>query len=104
MISNDVRDKMQAAMLHDWPDAEKRFPPRYVEACGRWFAALSEADSVIAVAVRTAFDRGDEKQARKIAAALPPAPRRPLHDHSDREYQTARHKAHSGRGKRPLTP
>jgi len=70
--------KLQAALVHGWHDLDRGFPASYVEACQRWFAALSDGDRCIADAAVAAFERYDETEAEKIAARLPTAPRCPL--------------------------
>jgi len=77
-LSNDAAHKLQAVLNHDWPEADKDFPPGYIAACWRWFSALSADDQVVAAQARGAFDKGDEAEAVKAAAALPPAPVCPL--------------------------
>ena len=77
-LSNDPEHKLQAVMNHDWPDMKKGLPLSYFQACGRWFAALSGDDKVVAAMARAAFERGDEAEAKKAASALPPAPVCPL--------------------------
>ena len=77
-LSNDADHKLHAVMNHDWPNMKKGFPLSYFQACGRWFAALSGDDKVVAAMARAAFERGDEAEAKKAASALPPAPVCPL--------------------------
>ena len=69
---------LHAALVHGWHDSDRDFPVSYVEACQRWFAALSEEDRRVADAAVVAFERYDESEAEKIAARLPAAPRCPL--------------------------
>ena len=78
-LSNDPEHKLHAVMNHDWPDMKKGFPLSHFQACGRWFAALSADDQVVVAAqVRATFEKGNEAEAQKAAAALPPAPVCPL--------------------------
>jgi hypothetical protein len=72
--SNDADQKLQAVINHDWPETDNAVPRSYVQACGRWFAALSADDKVVAAMARAAFEKGDEAEAKKAASALPPAP------------------------------
>ena len=69
---------LQAALVHSWHELDKDFPLSYVEACQRWFAALSKVEKSVADAAVAAFERYDEAEAEKIAARLPTAPRCPL--------------------------
>lgn len=71
-------DKLQAAINHDWPDADQDFPPDYVAACRAWYAALSAGDKATAEVVRATFEKGEEAEAEKLAASLPAAPAFPL--------------------------
>jgi len=75
MNSNDPRDKLMATLNHDWPDQD--FPPKYREACRRWFIGLSSRQRKAAIVARAAFNKGDEPEAKRIIAALPPAPNFP---------------------------
>lgn len=77
MYSNDARDKLMAALNHDWPDHDQEFSASYIDACGKWFASLSNSDRMAASSARAAFNRGDEAGAEKLAAALPSAPKLP---------------------------
>jgi len=70
--------KLHAALIHSWHDLDRDFPVSYVEACQRWYAALSEENRCVADAAVAAFERYDETEAEKIAAGLPAAPRCPL--------------------------
>jgi hypothetical protein len=77
-ISNNPVDKLQAALNQDATDAGQSFPPDYLPACKRWFAALSTTERVAAAAAVAAYGLGQETAAMEIAAALPPAPKLPL--------------------------
>ena len=77
-LSDHPADKVQAVLNHTLADPDKELPPAYVAACWRWFSALSGDDQLIAAVARAAYDKGDEGEAVKAAAALPPAPVCPL--------------------------
>jgi hypothetical protein len=77
-LLNNPAHKLQAVLNHTLTDSDKELPPAYVAACWRWFSALSGDDQVIAAVARAAYDKGDEGEAVKAAAALPPAPVCPL--------------------------
>ena len=74
-LSDRARDKLQAALIHAWDEPERDFPRAYVEACGVWFASLSERERGLAAHAVWAYRGGDEARAVAIAAALPAAPR-----------------------------
>jgi hypothetical protein len=78
MISDDPRDKLQAAVNHDWWDQRQDLPPGYVAECSTWYEALTQSQRALATAARLAFEDGKKAEAEKIAAELPPAPRCPL--------------------------
>ena len=73
-LSNYPAHKLQAVLHRDWPEADKDSLPGYIAACWRWFSALSTDDQVVADGARAAFEKRDEAEAEKAAAALPPAP------------------------------
>ena len=77
-LSNNPVDKLQAILNHDWTDADQSFPPDYISACKRWFAALSTTERVTASAAIAAYGLGQETTAMEIAVSLPPAPKLPL--------------------------
>lgn len=77
-LSNDTAHKLHAALYHEWPSSDGFFLTEYREALQRWFRTLSVSDRMMANMARVAFDRGDDAEARKAAAALPPAPVCPL--------------------------
>ena len=77
-LSTDPVHKLQAVLNHDRTDADKDFPPGYLAACWRWFHDLPARDQVAAAIVRAEFENGNEAEAQKAAAALPPAPVCPL--------------------------
>jgi len=73
-LSDDPRDKLQAAIDHGRSD----FDPNYVAACARWFASLTPPERAAVSAARAALDRRDAPLAEEFARTLPPAPRCPL--------------------------
>ena len=73
-LSDHPADKLQAALNYGWPDPDRDFPPDYLEACARWFDALSPRARHAAVAAIAAYGRGDEIAAAELAGILPPAP------------------------------
>jgi hypothetical protein len=38
-LSNETRDKLQAAINHDWGDPNGKYPAEYLRACAQWFAS-----------------------------------------------------------------
>ena len=77
-LSTDPVHKLQA-VLKSRPDGrDKDFPRGYLAACWRWFHDLPASDQVAAAVVRAEFEKGNEAEAQKAAAALPPAPVCPL--------------------------
>jgi len=74
----DSADKLQAALNHDWLDPYKDCPAEYLTACREWYAALSASDKTVVAVARATFEKSDVKEAEKIAAALPIAPKFPL--------------------------
>jgi len=77
-LSDDPRDKLQAVLNHGRPGPDDDLGPVYREACGAWFARLTEGEHWRPAMVLVAYERGAEADAEQIAAALPPAPRYPL--------------------------
>ena len=73
-LSDHPADKLQAALNHGWPDPDRDFPPDYLDACTRWFDALSPRARHAAIAAIAAYGRGDEVAAAELAGVLPPAP------------------------------
>jgi hypothetical protein len=73
-LSDHPGDKLQAALNHGWPDPDRDFPSDYLDACKRWFEALSPRARNTAVAAIAAYGRGDEIAAVELAGVLPPAP------------------------------
>lgn len=70
-LSNRSAHKLQAMFNHD---SDKDFPASYVEACRRWFAALSDHERRMGSIAVAEFAKGHETEAERIASALPPAP------------------------------
>jgi len=77
-LSNSSAHKLQAMLNHDRHASDKDLPASYVEACRRWFAALSEGERQIGSAAAAAFAKGHKTEGERIASALPPAPKCPL--------------------------
>jgi hypothetical protein len=77
-LSDDSAHKLYAALYYEWPSSNGVFLTEYREALERWFTALSKSERKLAAEARAAFDRGDDANARKASAALPPAPVCPL--------------------------
>jgi len=77
-LSNSSAHKLQAMLNHDRHDSDKDLPASYVEACQRWFAVLSDHERRMGSIAVSAFAKGHETEAERIASALPPAPRCPL--------------------------
>ena len=77
-LSNETRDKLQAAINHDWGDPNGKYPVEYLRACAQWFAGLSGSDRRIADHAIWLYASGSDTNAASIAADLPPAPRCPL--------------------------
>jgi len=75
-LSDNPRDKLQAALNHDRPDND--LGADYREACAAWFAGLSERERGSVARAEVAFDAGNESAAQEIASGLPPAPKFPL--------------------------
>jgi len=78
MSSEDPRDKLQAVFNSDWSNHNRDLPVMYLEACRRWFTALSDSNRRLVSDAVEAFAKGDELKAHRIAAELPPAPVCPL--------------------------
>lgn len=75
MLSHDPAHKLHAAMAMDGGEPHLAMPPRYMEACRRWYAALSESQRAAAMAALRALHAGDNVHALATAGALPAAPR-----------------------------
>lgn len=76
-LSDDRRDKLQAAVNHDRPDPDDRLGADYRQAVAVWFAGLTERERGCVGRVEVAFDEGNESAAEEIASGLPPAPKFP---------------------------
>ena len=77
-FSNGAVHKLQAMLNYGLEDPDRHFPESYIEACRRWFAALSNRQRQVGEFAVAAFAKGNKLQAEAIAAALPPAPKCPL--------------------------
>jgi hypothetical protein len=77
-LSNDPRDKLQAALNHAYPDIHDDLGQPYRRACQKWFDQLTEGERGRLAMVISAYERGSEADAEQLAAVLPPAPRCPL--------------------------
>jgi hypothetical protein len=64
-MSDNPRDKLRAAVSHDWPDADQDFPASYIVACREWYAAMAASDKALAEVARATFEKGDEAGAEK---------------------------------------
>jgi hypothetical protein len=76
-LSDDPRDKLQAALNHSGPDPDDDLSADYRDACGKWFAGLSEPDKSIVARISEAYGDGNEAKVDWLALQLPPAPRCP---------------------------
>jgi hypothetical protein len=72
-LSDAPRDKLYAAACHDLGNTDD-LGADYLQACARWYAALTPQERTIAMAAVAAFDLGREPHAAEIARVLPPAP------------------------------
>jgi hypothetical protein len=63
-LSDNPRDKLQAALNHGRPDLDDDPSADYREACGEWFAGLSEPDKSKSIVVRISEAYGDGNEAR----------------------------------------
>jgi len=80
-LSNRPTDKPQACLNHDWNGPDRDLPVEYLRACAQWFAGLSDGDRRVAGSAVWVYASGDDRNAAKIAADLPAAPRCPtLHE------------------------
>lgn len=77
-FSNDATHKLHAAVNYNHPNTDNKFPANYIAACGHWFARMSESDRLVLSVAASAFGRGHNAQALRIAEILPPAPVCPL--------------------------
>jgi hypothetical protein len=77
-LSNEMRDKLFAALNHDVPDPRHKLPFGYIQACILWYGALSAVDRRLVATCSAAYARRHEQQAAAVAEALPPAPKWPL--------------------------
>jgi hypothetical protein len=76
-LSDDPAQKLHAAMVLDGKQPHLALPARYMDACRRWYAGLSEGDKAVAASALTALASGDNARALATAAGLPAAPRFP---------------------------
>jgi hypothetical protein len=77
-LSDEPRDKLQAALKHAAPDSDDDLGENYRIACAAWFAALSDDDKTIAELAVQAFADGFQTRAEETAALLGRAPAFPL--------------------------
>ena len=77
-LSDDPRDKLQAALNHAAPDPDDELGAEYRDACAQWFAGLTQGERWRLAMVVAAYERGSEADAEQLAVALPPAPVCPL--------------------------
>ena len=77
-LSDNPRDKLLAALSHGEPDPDDDVSAEYREACGKWFAGLSELDKSIVARISEVYGDGNEAKAEWLALQLPPAPAFPL--------------------------
>jgi hypothetical protein len=77
-LSDDPRDKLQAALNHAYPDIGNDLGQPYRTACQHWFDRLTEGERWRLAMVLAAYERGAEADAEQLASALPPAPKFPL--------------------------
>ena len=77
-LSDDPRDKLNAALQHAYPDADDNLSAAYRAACEQWFAQLTEGERWILLTATVIYEKGDADRAAKIASRLPPAPVLPL--------------------------
>jgi hypothetical protein len=77
-LSDDPRDKLQAAVNHDRPDSDDVLGADYRQAVATWFTGLSERERGCVGRAEEAFDARNESAAQDIASGLPPAPKYPL--------------------------
>jgi hypothetical protein len=74
-ISDAPSDKLQAVLHHNAPDSDDDAEAAFRDACGEWFAALSNRHRLLAERVMEVYSDGNETSAMWIASALPPAPK-----------------------------
>jgi hypothetical protein len=77
-LSDNPRDKLQAALNHSAPDPDDDLGVEYRDACAVWFSRLTQGERWRLAMVLAAYERGSEADAEQLAAVLPPAPRFPL--------------------------
>ena len=75
-LSNDPRDKLQAAIHHIYPDPDDDLGEAYHEACRQWIAQMTEGERDIVATALLAY--GGKEDMRKMLSQLPPAPRFPV--------------------------
>jgi hypothetical protein len=73
-LSDNPRDKLLAALNHGGPDPDDDVSAEYREACGKWFAGLSEPDKSIVARISEVYGDGNEAKAEWLALQVPPAP------------------------------
>ena len=73
-LSDDPRDKLQAALHHAAPDPDDDLDIEYRDACAGWFAQLTETERWVVLTVTVIYEQGDEDKAEGLASQLPPAP------------------------------
>jgi hypothetical protein len=75
--SDDPKDKLLAAVNYGRPSPGNEHKRSYLRACSNWFKELTPRDREIAHSAAMAYGLGDDDEAMKIAAGLPPAPKCP---------------------------
>ena len=79
-LSNNPADKLFACLNYPviTTSADYASAPFYFDECRRWYDCLSWEDRGIVALVISAYTDRNEIVAERIAADLPPAPRRPF--------------------------
>jgi hypothetical protein len=71
-------DKLQAVLNYAAPDPDDELGAEYRDASAAWFARLTHGEHWRIAMVLAAYERGAEADAKRLASALPPAPKCPF--------------------------
>jgi hypothetical protein len=76
-LSNNPRDKLQAALNHASADPDNDLGGQYRLACRAWFARLTEGERWVVVTALAAYEQGAPTKAEEMVSQLPAAPKFP---------------------------
>jgi hypothetical protein len=76
-LSDDAADKLLASMACNNKIKRLKVSAKFAAQCRNWYSGLSDSDQTLVLTIWHTLQYGDEALALRVAAMLPPAPRRP---------------------------